>query len=277
MEEIITVIIEQFIRTETIYIAKNLLDVFVIAYLIYKFFTLLKGTEAIPIIIGLILISIIYQIFSFLELNTAEWLFSNLSQYTVLILVIIFKDDIRKTLAKIGQNNYKLLDKKNTSSNEIHKTVEELIKSMQILSKKRIGALILIEKEAELEDVVTGQIAINSNLKKEIIEAIFHHNSPIHDGALIIRNDKILFAGAFLPLSLSKNIPAHFGTRHRAGIGISERTDAVVLIVSEETGNISIAFKGNVTTFSDTNEVRKELQKLLFEQTPEKKEIIQEI
>ncbi|MBN2695764.1 diadenylate cyclase CdaA [bacterium] len=263
MEAILSVINEQFFDTTLLNIIKNLIDIAVISLLIYKFFTLLRGTEAIPIIIGLILISFIYQIFVFLELDTAKWLFSSLSQYIVLILVIIFRDDIRKTLAKIGDHN--LLEKKRTATDL--QVIEELVKASQILSKKKIGALILIQMEAELSDLVTGEIPIHSNVKKEMIEAIFHHNSPIHDGAVILKNNKLEYAGAFLPLSLNRNIPAHFGTRHRAGIGISEKADVVVLIVSEETGNISIVYKGVIKGFSDANELRESLHTLLMGET----------
>ena len=118
--------------------------------------------------------------------------------------------------------------------------------------------------KADLKDIVTESIPIQSTIKKEIIEAIFHHNSPIHDGAMVIHDNKIAYAGAFLPLSLNRNIPAHYGTRHRAGIGITERTDVVVIIVSEERGTISLAYRGVIKGFDDTNELRESLYTLLI-------------
>lgn len=260
MEEIILVIKEHFIDAAALGLFKDLVDIAVISTIIYYFLKLLKGTEAIPVVIGLILISLAYQFFALFKLNTAQWLFSTLSQYTVLILIIIFRDDIRKTLARIGRN--KLLHKREVSSKL--QSVEELIKATQTLSKKKIGALILIQMDAQLEDIVTGQIPIDSWVRKEMIEAIFHHHSPIHDGAMIINEDRIRYAGAFLPLSLSRNIPAHLGTRHRAGIGISEQTDVIALIVSEETGNISIAYKGVLKSFVDSNELRESLHTLFL-------------
>ena len=254
IDNLIQIINNEFFKADVSHIFINFLDIFVIFLIIYFFLYLLRGTEAIPVLFGLFFIYFGYILFSFLGLTTATWVFSTFSQYIALVVVIIFKDDIRKTLAKIGKNN--LISRYNSKNHSKLESVDELSKAVQTLSKKKIGALILIQLEAELKDRVTGQVPIDSNVKKELLEAIFHHNSPIHDGAVIIIDDRIAYASAFLPLSLNRNIPAHFGTRHRAGIGISETTDTIVIVVSEERGTISLVYRGVVKAYSNGNELR---------------------
>jgi diadenylate cyclase len=253
IDSLLQIISNEFLKANIGHIFTNFLDIFVIFIIIYVFLYLLKGTEAIPVLVGLFFIYFSYVLFSFLELTTATWVFSTFSQYLALIVVIIFKDDIRKTLAKIGKNN--LISRHNNNQGKLE-SVDELAKAVQTLSKKKIGALILIQLEAELKDRVTGQVPLDANIKRELIEAIFHHNSPIHDGAVIIIDNRIAYASAFLPLTLSRNIPAHFGTRHRAGIGISEITDTIVIVVSEERGTISLVYRGVVKAYSNADELR---------------------
>jgi len=255
IDSLLQIINNEFFKANLHHIFINFLDIFVIFIIIYFFLYLLKGTEAIPVLFGLFFIYFSYILFSFLELTTATWVFSTFSQYIALVIVIIFKDDIRKTLAKIGKNNL-ISRHNNNNKNSKLESVDELSKAAQTLSKKKIGALILIQLEAELKDRITGQIPVDANVKKEVLEAIFHHNSPIHDGAVIIIDDRIAYASAFLPLSLNRNIPAHFGTRHRAAIGISETTDTIVIVVSEERGTISLVYRGVVKAYSNGNELR---------------------
>jgi len=257
---IVQIINNEFFRADFYHIFINTLDLLVISLIIYYFLYFLKGTEAIPVLFGLFFIYFGYLLFSFLGLTTATWVFSTFSRYLALIVVIIFKDDIRKTLAKIGKNN--LISRHNIKNNSLE-AVDELAKAVQTLSKKKIGALILIQMEAELKDRVTGQIPIDANVKKEILEAIFHHNSPIHDGAVIIIDNRIAYASAFLPLSLNRNIPPHFGTRHRAGIGISEITDTIAIIVSEERGTISLVYRGVVKSYGSGDELRDSLYTII--------------
>ena len=201
IDSLLQIINNEFFKADLYHIFINFLDIFVIFLIIYFFLYLLKGTEAIPVLFGLFFIYFSYILFSFLELTTATWVFSTFSQYIALVIVIIFKDDIRKTLAKIGKNN--LISRHNSKNTNKLESVDELSKAVQTLSKKKIGALILIQLEAELKDRVTGQVPIDANVKKELLEAIFHHNSPIHDGAVIIIDDRIAYASAFLPLCLS--------------------------------------------------------------------------
>ncbi len=273
--DITRVLNETFIDASLGTLFYNIMDLMLLMAVIYGFFKMLKGTEASQVIIGMILILSLYWISILLGFHSTEWLFSKVANYIVLVLVIIFKDDIRKSLAKLGQsklgkNNFW---ESNSKGNLELSNIEEIVKALEILSKKYIGALILIEQNANLEDILvnknSGIVNVYSNIKKEIIEAIFHHESPIHDGAMIIKNGKIAFTGVFLPISNQRNLPGHYGTRHRAGIGISEKTDAIVLIVSEERGTISIVHHGMVRSVEDIKELRESLHSLLLKEEKE--------
>jgi len=231
---------------------QDILDVLIIAFIVYRFLLFLKrGSRAGRIIIGIVILlggSLLSRTFG---LYTMDWLFHNFWSQIVIALIIIFQPEIRKTLAQMGGSPIFGL----TSAEEI-KSVDEIVKAAVNLASRKIGALIVIEREISLKDYIEIGIPLDAKVSKELLVSIFHPASPMHDGAVIIRGNRVVAAGCFLPLALGAEISKTYGTRHRAGIGLSEETDAIVIIVSEETGQISVAIKGKLETYLDLGTLR---------------------
>ncbi len=231
---------------------QDILDILIIAFIVYRFLLFFKrGSRAGRIIIGIVILlagSLLSRTFG---LYTMDWLFHNFWSQIVIALIIIFQPEIRKTLAQMGGSPIFGL----TSAEEI-KSVDEIVKAAVNLASRKIGALIVIEREISLKDYIEIGIPLDAKVSKELLVSIFHPASPMHDGAVIIRGNRVVAAGCFLPLALGAEISKTYGTRHRAGIGLSEETDAVVIIVSEETGQISVAIKGRLETHLDLGTLR---------------------
>ncbi len=231
---------------------QDILDILIIAFIIYKFLVFFKkGSRAGRIILGIVILlagSLLSRTFG---LYTMDWLFHNFWSQIVIALIIIFQPEIRKTLAQMGGSPIFGL----TSAEEI-KSVDEIVKAAVNLASRKIGALIVIEREISLKDYIEIGIPLDAKVSKELLVSIFHPASPMHDGAVIIRGNRVVAAGCFLPLALGAEISKTYGTRHRAGIGLSEETDAIVIIVSEETGQISVAIKGRLETHLDLGTLR---------------------
>jgi diadenylate cyclase len=231
---------------------QDILDILIIAFIVYRFLLFFKrGSRAGRIIIGIVILlagSLLSRTFG---LYTMDWLFHNFWSQIVIALIIIFQPEIRKTLAQMGGSPIFGL----TSAEEI-KSVDEIVKAAVNLASRKIGALIVIEREISLKDYIEIGIPLDAKVSKELLVSIFHPTSPMHDGAVIIRGNRVVAAGCFLPLALGAEISKTYGTRHRAGIGLSEETDAVVIIVSEETGQISVAIKGRLETHLDLGTLR---------------------
>lgn len=237
---------------------QDLIDILIIAFIVYRFLIFFKkGSKAGRIVIGIAILlagSLFSKTFG---LYTVDWLFHNFWSQIVIALVIIFQPEIRKTLAQMGGSPIFGV----TSAEEI-KSIDEIVKAAISLSSKKIGALIVIEREVSLRDYIEIGIPLDAKVSKELLMSIFHPTSPMHDGAVIIRGNRVVAAGCFLPLALGADISKAYGTRHRAGIGLSEETDAVVIIVSEETGQISMAVKGELQTHLDLSTLRDILTEL---------------
>lgn len=226
----------------------NILDLFLVAWLIYRGMLLVKGTRAQPMLTGLIIIGFIYVFSRYLDLVTLNWILGNFLGSVILVIVVLFQEDFRRALINVG-----LLRGFN---NDVPLVMEEAIKEIATasaeLSEKRIGALIVIARDVGLHDYVEHAVGIDATVSHQLIEAIFQHVSPIHDGAIIIQDARLTCAGAVLPLTFNPTISKRYGTRHRAAIGLSERTDAIVVVVSEETGAISMIREGKI--IKDLNE-----------------------
>lgn len=237
---------------------QDILDILIIAFVVYRFLLFFKkGSRAGRIILG-IAILLVGSLFSrSLGLYTVDWLFHNFWSQILLALIIIFQPEIRKTLAQMGGSSIFGL----TSAEEI-KSIDEIVKAAVNLASQKIGALIVIEREISLGDYIEIGIPLDAKVSKELLLSIFHPTSPMHDGAVIIRGNRVVAAGCFLPLALGADISKTYGTRHRAGIGLSEETDAVVIIVSEETGQISVAIRGELKTHLDLGRLRDLLTEL---------------
>lgn len=228
---------------------KDLIDILLVAYLLYQSYRLMKDSGSINIFIGILVFIGIWIIVSqVLEMRLLGSIFDKLVSVGVLAIIILFQDDIRKFLVSLGSqkrlgNFFRLLTKNKAEKNE--KTdIMPIVMACMSMSKGKVGALIVIEKEVSLNEIIRTGETINADVNQRLIENIFFKNSPLHDGAMIIRHQQIIAAGCILPVSHDLNIPKELGLRHRAAMGVSQETDALAIIVSEETGGISAAYKG---------------------------------
>jgi diadenylate cyclase len=236
----------------------DLLDIIAVAFIFYRIILLIRETIAVRLFLGLACLLILHFVAELLNLQTLNWILGNFFGGILLVLVIVFQHDIRRALSSMGRSGFS-----KEVGDGVPELVEELITASDILSKKRIGALIVIEREVEVENHLEVGTEIDAKVTSEIITSIFLPYSPIHDGAVIIQKGKLTKAGCFLPLSRNPDLSKTLGTRHRAAIGLTEVTDAVVVVVSEETGSISIANGGRITRNVDQNTLRKTLKKLI--------------
>jgi len=242
----------------------DVLDITIMSFLIYRALLILKGTRALQSLVGLLGILALYLFATHFELVSVHWLLEKFLVYIVLAVVILFQRDIRRGLARAGGRLFVGIrsDTGNASMRE------ELIKACFALASRRVGALIAIERSADLDDYVERATIIDAEVSHELLSAIFHPTSPLHDGAVVIQKNRIAGAQAFFPLSLSKEISRFFGTRHRAAIGLTEETDAVAVIVSEERGSVSLVLDGKIIPTANANELREQFQEI-FEVIPE--------
>ena len=237
---------------------QDIVDILIVTFVFYRILILIKGTRAFQMLMGLAVLFIVFVISRWAGLYTVEWLIQSLWSYIVLALIILFQPEIRRALAQMGQNplTQRLI------SIEESKNIEEIVKASVSLANKKIGAIMVIERNTELRDLVEMGTLLDARITKELITSIFLPYSPIHDGAIIINSDRIVAGGCFLPLTLSENISKSLGTRHRAAIGVTEETDAVAIVVSEETGTISISIGGNMTRELDAAALRRILTRI---------------
>jgi len=232
------------------------IDIAIVSLFIYWILVLVKGTRAVYMLLGLIMVTLLFKISAVGELVTLNWILNNFFGSLLLIIVVVFQNDIRRALTQLGKSPFLAP----TSSFEKVQDIEELIKTVVSLANKKIGALVVLERNANIEEYVEKGISLNADISKELITSIFLPVSPIHDGAILIQKGKISQAGCFLPLTIKPNVSPLVGTRHRAAIGITEETDAVVLVVSEERGIVSIAQGGELIENLDLASLRRILQ-----------------
>lgn len=220
---------------------KDLLDILGASLLVYAVLYFLRITKGIQILKGLIFLALIWALASLLDLKTVSTIFEKLWTVGLFSLVVIFQPEIRKALSKLGQAT------RLTSSKPLEeRVVERIVRACAFMSERQIGALIVIERNQNLEPLLEGCVTIDAVVSVELLITIFDPLTPLHDGAVVIRGDRIAYASCVLPLSKSSEIPRKYGTRHRAGLGISEESDAIAVIVSEETGEISLAVGGKL-------------------------------
>jgi len=237
----------------------DILDIAAVSYLIYKVYFIMRGTRASQMLIGLIFILLASFLVQALNMSGMKWLFSSISQVWVVAFVIIFQPELRRLLIYTGQSRMVRLFvrvEENVSLIEVTKAAIEL-------SKRRYGGLIVLQRDAGLKAVIETGISIQSKVNESLLVTVFSPRSPLHDGAAVIANDLVEAAKCILPLSDSTNLDPTLGTRHRAALGLSEESDAVVVVVSEETGTISLAKNGKLTRPYDYNSLLKALQESL--------------
>ncbi|MEE6726646.1 diadenylate cyclase CdaA [Pediococcus acidilactici] len=222
----------------------NIIDVLVVWFVIYELIMLLRGTKAVQLFRGIIVIIIIMVGSWYIGLSTVYWIMNQVINWGVIAMVIIFQPEIRRGLEHLGRGS--IFAKNHSQKEAEEKMIQALDKAIQYMAKRRIGALISIQMETGLDDYIETGIPLDADVSGELLINIFIPNTPLHDGAVIIKNGKIAVAAAYLPLSQSNLIPKELGTRHRAAVGMSEVTDALTIVVSEETGEVSIMKDGEL-------------------------------
>ena len=239
------------------------IDILIIAFLIYQLVLLTRQTQAIQVLKGLAVIIVASYASELIGLTALNWLLRSILNNGVIALLILFQPELRRALEQIGRSAK--LDR-TQAQDESERIVDEITQCLLRLSRRRVGALIVFEQRTGLKDVIETGTALDASISAPLLENIFEPNTPLHDGAVIIRNQRITAAAWVLPLSESSAISRDLGTRHRAGLGVSEATDAVVLIVSEETGIISMAKGGRLTRHVDADGIRRQLREMYHEE-----------
>ncbi len=252
----------------------DIIDIAVVAFVLYKILQFIQETRAEQLVKGLAFILIVTKISQWLGLYTIHWILQNTMTLGMIALIIVFQPEMRRALEYLGRG--KFLSK---SFTEIDKGVaqeitSEIIKAITYFTRHNVGALIIIERETGIGDIIETGTKLNAEISEELLINIFNVNAPLHDGAVIIRGKAIFAAGCVLPLSQNKNLSKELGTRHRAGIGITESSDAVALIVSEETGAISVCIDGKLSRFLDIKSVERILLNIYLNKIKEKNSLM---
>ncbi|TMC00816.1 MAG: TIGR00159 family protein [Chloroflexi bacterium] len=246
----------------------EVIDVVAVALILYQLLRLVKGTQATQLIVGLVLLGIIGLVANQLHLILLGWLFQNAAPIAVLAIVILFQPELRRALDQVGRLGHIGRPLSRFNQQLFNRSIVEAIRAVDRLAQRRVGALVAFEREVGLEDYAATGVRINGELSAEFLQSIFYPNSPLHDGAVIVRGNMILAAGCLLPLADEAQVRERLGTRHRAAIGLSLASDALVLVVSEETGGISVVENGRIIRNLDGDALRRKLTGGLDAATP---------
>jgi diadenylate cyclase len=244
--------------------AGSILDILLVAVLIYEFLALIKGTRAVPILVGVGGLAGVYYLARQFELRTINSVLGALWPYAIFALIIVFQSEIRFALAKLGRN----LTFSRVSP-AVSETYDDVVLAANLFAQNQTGALIIIERDIGLRTYIESGVPLDAQVSYDLLATIFRPSAPLHDGAVIIQRDRIAAAACFLPLSMNPVLSTQLGTRHRAGIGITEETDAIAVIVSEETGAISVAVAGKIEREITPEELRERLSELLRRYVPQ--------
>jgi len=235
------------------------IDVALVAFLIYRVLLMIRGTRAAPMLGGFTVVVLFYFLSKALGLVTVHWILGNFLSSIIVVVIVLFQDEIRRGLTKVGlQPAFR-----RSSKTMYDKSIEDLTLVALRLSEEKIGALIVIQREVGLDEFVEDAVTIDAVLNRKLLFSIFQKGSPLHDGAVLIEGSRIKAAGCVLPLSFNPDLDPDLGTRHRAALGISERSDALVIVISEETGAISLVREGRISRNLDVSMLRDALGRLL--------------
>ncbi len=257
--------LEQIARMWPHFSLSATLDVLVVAFLIYQFLSLIRGTRAAPMLLGVSTLVIAFYAAHLMGLRTVDWLVTNVVPYAIFALIVVFQTEIRHALARLGR---KLTFSRMQSANGLE-SYDDIVLAANLFSQNQTGALMVIEREIGLRTYIESGVPLDAQLSYDLLATIFRPSAPLHDGAVIVRRDRIAAAACFLPLSMNPLLSTQLGTRHRAGIGITEETDAISVIVSEESGAISLAVGGNVERDVTPERLRERLAELLRRYVPQ--------
>lgn len=237
----------------------DVLDILIVSFVFYKLFILIKGTRAEQLIKGLLIIMVVSKLSDIAKLYTVYYILDNTLKLGFIALLIVFQPEMRRALEYIGRNKFLQKEYIDNEKKEMKKSFIEITETVKFLSKRKIGALIVLEKETGLGDYIDTGIKLDAEITSELLISIFYDKTPLHDGATIISQNRIVAANTYLPLSTNHNVSQELGTRHRAGIGLSEITDSFIIIVSEETGNISVVVEEKLVRYLDGEKLMKML------------------
>lgn len=253
---------------------RDVIDVLVVAYVFYKVYKLIEETRAEQLLKGIIVLLIFTKISEVLKLYTINFIFGKTIEVGLIALLIVFQPELRKGLERMGRTRFLGKSFMELKKEEQKRIVEELIETISALSRRQIGALIVLKQKTGLNDVIDTGTQINGEISSALLINIFIPNTPLHDGAVIIEDEEIRAAGCLLPLTDKKNLNKEMGTRHRAAIGITEDSDCIVLVVSEETGSISYVENGEIERYLDIGKLKTYLERIYSHEEQIKKSVI---
>ncbi|MEE0946252.1 MAG: diadenylate cyclase CdaA [Acutalibacteraceae bacterium] len=243
----------------------DLIDILIIAFFISKAIHFLRESRGGQLVKGLLILAVAYTLSIWFDLVTVRWLLTKVMDWGIIALAIIFQPELRRALERIGRSKLGQFGHQNNADSEtLKKSIDSICTAVQSMHDQRIGALVVFERTTSLGDIINTGTLINADASVQMVGNVFYPKSPLHDGALIVRDGRLLAAGCILPLTANPNLSSQLGTRHRAAIGMSEVSDAVVLVVSEETGKISLVQNGAIERGFDQTRLREELYKLII-------------
>ena len=241
----------------------NLVDILLVAFVIYKLMMLIQGTRAVQLLKGIAFLLIAQYLSERFGLFTINWILKQTWTMLFVALPIVFQPELRRALERLGRGKFFARPVVFLAEEDKSRLLAEIVRAVQILVKNRIGALIILERETGLKDIIETGITIDGLVTAEFLVNIFIPKTPLHDGAIIVRGDRVVAASCFLPLTENQDLSKELGTRHRAGIGVTEQSDAIAIIVSEETGTVSVAEEGTLTRYLDEKTLRELLDQRL--------------
>ncbi|MCH8132874.1 MAG: TIGR00159 family protein [Myxococcales bacterium] len=237
---------------------RDTVDIVIVAFAIYWLLLLIRGTRAVQILVGLVALVGVLVASEVFQLVTVRLVLENFMSSFVLIIIVLFQNDIRRALARVGRGFFP-----SVSAEQESQILGEVVQAAQLLAQKRVGALVVLERETGLDDQIEAGTRLDSEVSRDLLVSLFMPHSPLHDGAVVIQQGRIAYAGSILPLTLKADLPDGVGTRHRAAVGITEETDAVVVVVSEETATISVVLGGEIIRDLDGPKLRNVLSQIL--------------
>jgi diadenylate cyclase len=238
----------------------DVLDIIVVAAVVYEALKLIRGTRAVQMALGSFMVILLFFLSGLLPLQTVNWLIRNMLVYVAFAAIVIFQSDIRRALAHLGRAPF---FRYFASAEAAEEAIAEIVVAAQMLSAQRVGAIMIVEREIGLRNYIESGIPLDATLTYDLLVTIFQPGSPLHDGAVIVQENRIAAAACFLPLTVNPRVGRELGTRHRAAIGVSEESDAVAVVVSEETGVISLALEGDIERSLGPEELRQRLHELV--------------
>jgi len=249
-------------------VLSGLLDIAIVAYVLYKILMLIRGTRAVQLLRGIIILLVALNIADLLGFTTIQWILDQVWGVIFVALAVIFQPELRRALEQVGRGQFFVSSQHELGASDIMVLIDEIIGALVACAKTKTGVLLVLERETGLNDYIESGVAIDAVVTQELLVNTFTPNTPLHDGATIIRGNRVAAAACFLPLTDNPYISTNLGSRHRAGIGVSEVSDAVVLIVSEETGTISIARDGKLVRSLEEKQLRETLLSIYQEEQP---------